>query len=145
MLLNARRITHKEKGSQTILLAIEDITERRQLKSLLEVNEAKYRELVQNANSIILKMDPEGKVTFFNEFAQMFFGYTEEEMLGRSVVGTIVPETGSSGLDPDFMIKDIGINPEKYITNENENMRRNGERVWVAGRTRPFAMVTARL
>jgi formate hydrogenlyase transcriptional activator len=132
MLLNARRIIQKEIGSQMILLAIEDITERRQLKSLLEVNEAKYRELVQNANSIILKMDPEGKVTFFNEFAQMFFGYTEEEMLGRSVVGTIVPETGSSGLDPDFMIKDIGINPEKYITNENENMRRNGERVWVA-------------
>jgi formate hydrogenlyase transcriptional activator len=132
MLLNARRIIQKEIGSQMILLAIEDITERRQLKSLLEVNEAKYRELVQNANSIILKMGPEGKVTFFNEFAQMFFGYTEEEMLGRSVVGTIVPETGSSGLDPDFMIKDIGINPEKYITNENENMRRNGERVWVA-------------
>ena len=132
MLLNARRIIQKEIGSQMILLAIEDITERRQLKSLLEVNEAKYRDLVQNANSIILKMDPEGKVTFFNEFAQMFFGYTEEEMLGRSVVGTIVPEAGFSGLDPDFMIKDIGINPEKYITNENENMRRNGERVWVA-------------
>ncbi len=115
MLLNARRIIQKGIGSQMILLAIEDITERRQLKSLLDVNEAKYRELVQNANSIILKMDPEGKVTFFNEFAQMFFGYTEEEMLGRSVVGTIVPETGSSGLDPAFMIKDIGINPEKYI------------------------------
>jgi PAS domain S-box-containing protein len=132
MLLNARRIIQKEIGSQMILLAIEDITERRQLKSLLEVNEAKYRELVQNTNSIILKMDPKGKVTFFNEFAQMFFGYTEEEMLGRTVVGTIVPETGSSGLDPNFMIKDIGINPEKYINNENENMRRNGERVWVA-------------
>jgi PAS domain S-box-containing protein len=132
MLLNARRIIRKEIGSQMILLAIEDITERRQLKSSLEVNEAKYRELVQNANSIILKMDPEGKVTFFNEFAQMFFDYTEEEMLGRNVVGTIVPETWSSGLDPVFMIKDIGINPEKYTTNENENMRRNGERVWIA-------------
>src|SRR4030043_432090 len=132
MLLNARRIIQKEIGSQMILLAIEDITERRQLKILLEGNEAKYRELVQNANSVILKMNPEGKVTFFNEFAQMFFGYNEEEMLGRSVVGTILPETGSSGLDPDFMIKDIGINPEKYITNENENLRRNGERVWVA-------------
>ena len=132
MLLNARRIIQKQIGSQMILLAIEDITERRRLKSLLEGNEAKYRELVQNANSIILKMDPEGKVTFFNEFAQMFFGYTEEEMLGRSVVGTIISETASSGLDPDFMIKDIGINPEKFITHENENMRRNGERVWVA-------------
>ena len=132
MLLNARRIIQKEIGSQMILLAIEDITEHRRLEILLEGNEAKYRELVQNANSIILKMDPEGKVTFFNEFAQTFFGYIEEEMLGRNVVGTIIPETGSSGLDLDFMIKDIGINPEKFITNENENMRRNGERVWVA-------------
>ncbi|NTW89126.1 MAG: PAS domain S-box protein, partial [Desulfobulbaceae bacterium] len=132
MLLNARRILQDENTTQMILLAIEDITERKRIESLLEANEAKYRELVQNANSIILKMRPEGKITFFNEFAQIFFGYTEEEMLGRSVVGTIVPETGSSGLDPDFMIKDIGINPEKYITNENENMRRNGERVWVA-------------
>ena len=134
MLLNARRIIHKDKeiGSQMILLVIEDITERKRIESLLEANEAKYRELVQNVNSIILKMDPEGKVTFFNKFAQMFFGYTEKEILGRSVAGTIVPETGSAGLDLDFMIKDIEINPEKYINNENENMRRNGERVWVA-------------
>src|SRR3990172_6351020 len=90
MLLNARRITHKEIGSQMILLAIEDITERKRIESLLEANEAKYRELVQNVNSIILKMDPEGKITFFNKFAQMFFDYTEKEILGRSVVGTIV-------------------------------------------------------
>src|SRR4030066_2491997 len=62
----------------------------------------------------------------------MFFGYTEEEMLGCCVVGTILPETEASGRDLDFMIKDIGIHPEKYINNENENMRRNGERVWVA-------------
>lgn len=132
MLLNARRIIHKEKGSQMILLAIEDITERKRIESLLEASEEKYRELVQNVNSIILKMDPEGKVTFFNKFAQTFFDYTEKEILGRYVAGTIVPETDSAGLDLDFMIKDIEIHPDKYINNENENMRRNGERVWVA-------------
>jgi PAS domain S-box-containing protein len=132
MLLNARRIIHNEKNSHMILLAIEDITERKRIESLLEANEAKYRELVQNVNSIILKLDPEGKVTFFNKFAEMFFDYTEKEMLGRYITGTIVPETDSAGFDFDFMIKDIEINPEKYINNENENMRRNGERVWVA-------------
>ena len=31
--------------------------------------EEKYRELVQNANSIILRMDVKGNITFFNEFA----------------------------------------------------------------------------
>ena len=133
MLLNARRIIHKEMGSQMmILLAIEDITEWKRIESLLETGEAKYRELVQNVNSIILKMDPEGNVTFFNTFAQRFFDFTEEEMLGRSVAGTIVPETGPAGFDLDSMIKDIKIHPEKYVNNENENMRRNGERVWVA-------------
>jgi len=30
------------------------------------------------------------------------------------------------------MIKDIGTHPENYINNENENIRRNGERIWVA-------------
>jgi PAS domain S-box-containing protein len=132
MLLNARQVYRKDVGMQMILLAIEDITERKEVEKALEANEAKYRELVQNANSIILRMDPKGKVTFFNEFAQMFFGYTEEEMLGCSVVGTILPGTESSGRDLDFMIKDIAIHPERYINNENENMRRNGERVWVA-------------
>jgi PAS domain S-box-containing protein len=132
MLLNARQVYRKDVVTQMILLAIEDITERKKVEKALEANETKYRELVQNANSIILRMDPNGKVTFFNEFAQMFFGYTEEEMLGCSVIGTILPETESSGRNLDFMIKDIGIHPENYINNENENMRRNGERVWVA-------------
>src|SRR5208283_866002 len=135
MLLNACKIAENKKELPIILLAIQDITERKKVEKTLAVTEGKYHELVQNANSIILKMDPNGEVIFFNGFAEKFFGYTEEEMLGRSVVGTMVPETessGSSGFDIDAMIKDIGINPEKYINNENENMRRNGERIWVA-------------
>jgi PAS domain S-box-containing protein len=47
-----------------------DITERKQAEDALMKSETKYRELVQNANSIILRMDIQGNVTFFNEFAQ---------------------------------------------------------------------------
>ena len=39
----------------------------------LKNNEKKYRDLVENANSIILRRDIRGKITFFNEFAQKFF------------------------------------------------------------------------
>ena len=35
----------------------------------LQENEKKYRDLVENANSIILRMDTKGNITFFNEFA----------------------------------------------------------------------------
>jgi PAS domain S-box-containing protein len=44
-------------------------------------------------------MDPLGKVTFFNKFAQRFFGYSEGEIIGKNVVGTIVPEVESTGHD----------------------------------------------
>ena len=41
MLLNARRIIQKEIGSQVILLAIEDITERKEIENVLEKNHNK--------------------------------------------------------------------------------------------------------
>jgi PAS domain S-box-containing protein len=96
-----------------------------------------YRELVENANSIIYRRTPSGKVTFFNEFAHRFFGYSEEGLIGKHVVGTIVPEVESTGRDLRKMIEDIGLHPDRYANNINENMRSNGERVWVAWTNRP--------
>jgi PAS domain S-box-containing protein len=109
-----------------------EIAERRQAQTDLQASQDKYRDLVQNANSIIMRRDEDGVVTFFNEYAQKFFGYSEEEILGRNVIGTIVPETGMHNEDLAAMIRDIGKHTEFYSANENENMRRDGERVWVA-------------
>lgn len=112
--------------------SIRDISEQKQSEEDLKKSEAKYRELVQNANSIILRRDIEGRITFFNEFAQQFFGYTEEEIIGENIIGTIIPETDSTGRDLASMIRQSYKYPEKYLTNENENVRKNGERGWVA-------------
>ena len=125
-------------GEQYILGLTFDITERKRIEEALRESEGKYRELVQNANSIILRMDNMGNLTFFNEFAQNFFGYSEEEILGKNVVGTVVPEVESTtGRDLRSMIEDIAVNPYSYANNENENMRRNGERVWIAWTNKP--------
>jgi PAS domain S-box-containing protein len=120
------------KDEPLILSIINDITERRQAEEAMRRSEERYRELVQNANSIILRWGRDGTVHFFNEFAQTFFGYTEDEILNKSVMGAIVPETETSGRDLQAMINDITAHPEYHGTNVNENMRKNGERVWVA-------------
>ena len=111
---------------------ITDMSEHKRLENALKKSEAKYRELVENANSIILKMDTNGNIKFFNEFAQKFFGFELNEILDKNVIGTIVPITESSGRDLSKMIRDIYVHPQRYINNENENMRSNGERVWVS-------------
>ncbi|MCB0190722.1 MAG: PAS domain S-box protein [Anaerolineae bacterium] len=94
--------------------------------------------LLQNANSIILRLDTDGNVTCLNEFAQKFFGYTPEEIIGQNAVGTIVPSTDEDGRNLTELIKNIVTNPDAYTNNENENMRSTGERVWVAWSNKPI-------
>lgn len=94
--------------------------------------EPDYRAIVQSANSIILCMDMDGTVLFMNDFGLGFFGYSADELLGKNVVGSIVPQADTAGRNLADMITDIGRNPEQYVKNENENICRSGRRVWVS-------------
>ncbi|MEG4586306.1 adenylate/guanylate cyclase domain-containing protein [Microcoleus sp. MOSTC5] len=122
----------------TSLLLAATVAERASAEDSLRQSEIKYRELVENANSIILKIDTEGNITFFNEFAQKFFGYDEKEIIGKHAVGTIIPEVDTKGNDLGAKLRDILQNPEQYTRNENESMRRSGELVWVSWANKPL-------
>ena len=118
---------------ETLLQAIvRDVTDRKKAEARLVESERKYRELVEHANSIILRWTRDGKITFLNEFGQKFFGYSSEEILGRHVMGTIVPRTDSSGRDLGPLMDQILADPKAFERNVNENMRRSGERVGIA-------------
>ena len=99
-------------------------------------NEKNYKELVQNANSAILRWQRDGTIVFFNEYAQRFFGYSPEEILGKNV-GILVPETESTGGDLSTLVEDIVLHPDRYNNFINENICSNGERVWMAWTNRP--------
>ncbi len=104
----------------------------RDAAAALRESEGKYRELVENANSAIMRMTPDGTVTYFNEYAQAFFGYAADDIVGRNVTGTIIPVTTSRGDDLSNLVANVARCPTAYSTHENENVRRNGERVWMA-------------
>ena len=91
-----------------------------------------FRRMVQAANSVILTLDPAGNITFLNDYGLAFFGYEPDEILGRNVVGAIVPEKDRNGFDLTAMIAALVREPESFAVNENENVRKSGERVWIA-------------
>ncbi len=126
-----------EKGGVTgVLSSGEDITDHKRAEEALRESENKYRELVESANSIILRMDSQGTITFFNEFAQNFFGFKLSEIIGRNIVGTIVPESDSSGRSMAELTSYIALDSVKYTNTEYENTKKNGGRVWVSWTTK---------
>ncbi|HEY3276135.1 MAG TPA: PAS domain S-box protein [Syntrophorhabdaceae bacterium] len=115
------------KGTPLVRTVITNITEHKRYEEELQKN---YRDLVEHSNSIILKWKPNGEITFFNKFAQSFFGYSEEEIIGKNVM-ILVPEKDSFGRDLSALTRDIIQKPEHYAVSVNENIRRNGKRAWV--------------
>jgi len=103
----------------------------RHFTGTLSASEDLYRTLVENAGSIILAMDRDGNITFFNRQAEEFFGFPRREVLGKNAIGTIVPATESSGRDLDQLMHDLLTSPDQFLKNRNENVTSTGRRVWV--------------
>ncbi|MDO9583560.1 MAG: PAS domain S-box protein [Desulfomicrobium sp.] len=84
MLLNARQIQRTSGKDRIILLAIEDITERKRLEDLLVDSEERYRRLFETANDgIVLLEKREGTITHANPAFEKMFGYSIKEILGK--------------------------------------------------------------
>ena len=104
----------------------------------LQQSENKYRELVETANSIILRMDTRGRITFSNKFAQRFFGYTETEILDKNVAEIMWPKSRTTRQDFENWIQILQKDPDRPLVSENETELRNKERVWIAWTYKPI-------
>jgi len=87
MLLNARRIISKRRmESQMILLAIEDITERRRMENELKDYEERFRRLFETAKDGLLLIDKQiGKIVNVNPATVKMLGYSSEESIGKKL------------------------------------------------------------
>jgi len=119
-------------SSQGHIVVGQDITGFKRLQDLLRKSELRYQDLIENTHSIILRLDPKGVIRFINRFGEAFFGYSSEEVIGKHILGTILPDRSRSGRDLAAMVAEVMKKPEAFEVNVNENMKKSGERVWIA-------------
>ncbi|AFZ17589.1 PAS domain S-box [Allocoleopsis franciscana PCC 7113] len=131
------------------IATFQDITERKQAEKLLadynctleqqvaertaalRQSEANYRNLLQTANSVIVRYDPQGRIHYINDYGVKLLGYEEHEILGRTLFETILPDIELSGRDMKPFVHDLLRNPQSYPRGEGENLCRDGRRVWM--------------
>ncbi len=129
MVLNPSQVVQRPGRSKLILLAIEDVTAQRKAQRKLEQPEARYHMLVEELNSIIISIDSHGATCSFNSFSEKLFGYSRDELLGKPLVGTIIPLIDSSGEDNTPLAEGLVADPGKYYGNESEGVSKDGRRV----------------
>ncbi|MBM0744376.1 PAS domain S-box protein [Phormidium sp. CLA17] len=140
-----------QQGNITYAIAtFQDITERKQAEKLLadynctleqqvaertaalRQSEANYRNLLQTANSVIIRYDTQGRIRYINDYGVKLLGYEEHQIVGRTLFETIIPDIETSGRDVKPFVHDLLRNPQSYPQGESENLCRDGRRVWMA-------------
>ncbi len=137
---NARLYERLEDYTETLERRVEErtqalqqeIAERQQTEAALRQSEANYRNLLQTANSVIIRYDSQGRIHYINDYGVKLLGYEEHQIVGRTLFETIIPETELSGRDVRPMVRDLLRNPQSYPQGEGENLCRDGRRVWMA-------------
>lgn len=108
---------------------------RRRAETRLAESERRYRELVESANSLILRFDAGGRLVFVNEYAERLLGYSRSEMLsGKAVFWPSAPPDLSSLLARAMAA------PQSLAGagNENEVAAKDGRRVYLQWDNQPL-------
>ncbi|HSI11566.1 MAG TPA: CHASE3 domain-containing protein, partial [Chthoniobacter sp.] len=98
MLLTGRKLYRPGEHSDAVLLAINDITERRNAEQALRSSEERVRMIVDSIEDYaILLLNAEGCVASWNPGAERQLGYKADEILGRHFSRFYLPEDISAG------------------------------------------------
>ena len=114
-------------GKPAVLVAIRDITERKQAKEKLQESERKYRFLAENSLDIINRQTPECILTYVSPVVTPVLGYSEEEVLGRSLLEMIHPDDIDQVRQDMIRISANGINK---ATSTFRFRHRDGHYLW---------------
>ncbi|MBO9999632.1 MAG: PAS domain S-box protein [Cyanobacteria bacterium SID2] len=129
-------------GQTLVQASLRDITDRKRTELALKASEAEYRTLIQTVNSIIVRWNREGHITFINDCGRQFFGCGDEDPVGNSVIGVLVAETEIDeprAISPlQQFLDEIYADPSRYRITESEIVQCNGTPVCVVWANQPI-------
>jgi len=102
------------------------------------VHSESFEKVITRVTGIVITTDDEGTITHANTRAIEIFGYREGEVIGRNLIGTIVPENSRYAGEMIAMINDPVFCSDGFTVHAFENTKKSGEKFWVAWKILPL-------
>jgi PAS domain S-box-containing protein len=144
VLFDARRIPRD--GEATILLAFQDVTERKRAEAALQENERRFREMVDALPVAVYTIDAEGRLTHFNPAAVALAGRTPELGEDRWCVSWKLYRPDGTPLPVEEGPMAIALKENRPLRGAQAIAERpDGERRWLEPYPTPLFDATGRL
>ncbi len=121
------------------LLVLEVNRERQAHHASVESSERNFRNLVQDSNSLILRMDAQGDIEFANEFAARLVQQPAGALTGLSAFGLFLPARNPDGSDArEVLFRSLQAGDRPCVVAEQTLDPGVGREAWIVWTHRPL-------
>ena len=123
--LNANRFSMNEENGNMILLAIQDVSEQKNLEVQTRENEERLQLLIHNASDIITVLDASGSITYESPAIEPVLGYKPEERVGKNIHTDSIVHPEDRLTKINLLQKSVA-SPDENIMGEFRLQHKNG-------------------
>jgi phosphoenolpyruvate-protein phosphotransferase len=129
---NVQPVKNESGQVEGLLLFLLDATQRKKIQGARIVSERRFRQLVENLDSIIVRFKPDRSIIYANPFARQFFNLPKAGGLPVDALGSPVCEKDEEATAhfPTF-INAVGGHPGLHRIADCEHHLSGGKTVWV--------------
>jgi len=99
------------------------------------VNKNECFEIIQLANTVIIKFNTQGNITFFNNYAEQLYGYKTKEIAGKNIFDILAPQLSTiknkKKINKKAWMKRILLSIQRDSYGETWNFTNSGKKIYM--------------
>ena len=114
-----------------VVSVIHDVSSLRNAETEVRIMQERYKTLLEEVPAIVLVVSGDGFIRLINAFGAQVFHFMQEELMGKPVAGSILPEIESTGRNLWEFYQNVWAGAAREYHHTNENITRKGKRLWI--------------